>query len=219
MRVDPSVSQVWISGSPRMQVQQSSLVLCFCSSSWVTSIRRPLRPVRSFPLLEKRIQSIRLWPGFKATWWVKGQSHELCEGITPGLKHRSVNINTPAVHVAVISYNVHCIHGEIGVCASLHEEETAVWGVVVQSVTLFLPDCPEGATRCWEPGAGNDWVGTLSMLWPLRRQHQRPRRPVQAAAATDTRTTAPRSHWLLGVTDTQTLPRWDTSLLSNAKLS
>lgn len=54
-------------GSPRMQVQQSSLVLCFCSSSWVTSIRRPLSPVRSFPLLENRIQSIRLWPGFRAT--------------------------------------------------------------------------------------------------------------------------------------------------------
>lgn len=54
--------------SPRMQVQQSSLVLCFCSSSWVTSIKRPLSPVRSFPLLAKRIQSMRLWPGFKATY-------------------------------------------------------------------------------------------------------------------------------------------------------
>lgn len=54
--------------SPRMQVQQSSLLLCFLSSSWLTSIRRPRSPVRSFPLLENRIQSMRLWPGFRATY-------------------------------------------------------------------------------------------------------------------------------------------------------
>ena len=62
-----------VPGSPRMQVQQSFLVLCFWSSSLVTSIRRPLSPVRSLPLLANRTQSMRLWPGFKATWSGKGR--------------------------------------------------------------------------------------------------------------------------------------------------
>lgn len=35
---------------------------------------------------------------------------------------------------------------------------------VLVSVTLFLPDWPDGATRCWELGAGNDWVGMFNML-------------------------------------------------------
>lgn len=57
-----------VAALPRIQVQQSSLLLCFFSSSGLTSIRRPLSPVKSFPLFANRIQSIRLCPGFNTTF-------------------------------------------------------------------------------------------------------------------------------------------------------
>ena len=52
---------------PLMHIQQSSFLLCFLSSSSVTSINLPFNPVRSFPLLVSRIQSMRLLPCFRGT--------------------------------------------------------------------------------------------------------------------------------------------------------
>ena len=52
---------------PLMHIQQSSFLLCFLSSSSVTSINLPFSPVRSFPLLVSRIQSMRLLPCFRGT--------------------------------------------------------------------------------------------------------------------------------------------------------
>lgn len=56
------------SNQPLIHIQQSSFLLCLASSSSVTSISLPFKPVRSFPLLVNRIQSMRLLPGFKGTW-------------------------------------------------------------------------------------------------------------------------------------------------------
>lgn len=46
--------------------------------------------------------------------------------------------------------------------------------------TLFLPDCPDAETRCWELAAGKDWVGMFNMLRTLRRQFHFPRQSIQS---------------------------------------
>ncbi|TNN50218.1 hypothetical protein EYF80_039590 [Liparis tanakae] len=50
------------------------------------------------------------------------------------------------------------------------------------AVTLFLPDCPDEPTRCWELGAGNDWVGMFNMSATLRRQLPSRRKPIRPTA-------------------------------------
>ena len=62
-----------------MHIQQSSFLLCFLSSSSVTSINLPFNPVRSFPLLVSRIQSMRLLPCFRGTLLHPPEATRCCE--------------------------------------------------------------------------------------------------------------------------------------------
>lgn len=47
------------------------------------------------------------------------------------------------------------------------------------AVTLLLPDCPDGETRCWELGDGNDWVGMFNMFPAFPKQLQFQRSPIK----------------------------------------
>lgn len=127
-----------------MQVQQSFLVLCLCSSSWVTSIRRPLSPVRSVALLENRIQSIRLCPGFKATWWD-----------TETLRHG----DTDPAYVTHDNWPLSCPHkttstGRLLQIARLHRTQTS------RSLRSGRLPCSARTGRTQRPAAGSAPRGT-----------------------------------------------------------